>query len=246
VRDALVRIGRFPDPPLEPIVPASSEYHYRNKLEYSFTAGENGVDLGFHRAGRWDEVIGIEECLLTTDLGNAVRLAVRDWAREERLEAYDQETGSGYLRTSSCARAEHGQVLVVLVTAPGERFETGYFVDVLRASRRCARSTGRSTTRRPSRRTSRRSCSGATTRSRRRSSGSLPRAPVAFLQTNTEMAARLYELAREYAGSRVTRTSTTSTAARGRSGSRSRGARVRCGGSRSPRKPSRARSRTPS
>jgi ArsR family transcriptional regulator len=56
VRDALVRIGRFEDPPLEPIVPAASQYGYRNKLEYSFTSSEGGADLGFHRAGRWDEV----------------------------------------------------------------------------------------------------------------------------------------------------------------------------------------------
>ena len=48
VRDALVRIGRFEDPPLEPIVPAMSQYGYRNKLEYSFTSTDDGVDLGFH------------------------------------------------------------------------------------------------------------------------------------------------------------------------------------------------------
>ena len=37
VRDALVRLGGITDPPLEPIVPAASQYGYRNKLEYSFT-----------------------------------------------------------------------------------------------------------------------------------------------------------------------------------------------------------------
>jgi 23S rRNA (uracil1939-C5)-methyltransferase len=133
VRDALARIGRLAEPPVDPIVPSASLYHYRNKLEYSFTTTEDGVDLGFHRAGRWDEVIGIEECLLTTDLGNAIRLAVRDWAREERLEAYSQETGEGYLRHLVYREGRNtGQVLVVLVTAPGERFETGYLVDVLR------------------------------------------------------------------------------------------------------------------
>ena len=133
MRDALARIGRIPEPPVDPIVPSASLYHYRNKLEYSFTTTEEGVDLGFHRAGRWDEVIGIEECLLTTDVGNAIRLAVRDWAREERLEAYSQETGEGYLRHLVYREGRNtGQILVVLVTAPGERFETGYLVDVLR------------------------------------------------------------------------------------------------------------------
>ena len=116
VRDALVRIGRFVDPPLEPIVPAASQYGYRNKLEYSFTSSTEGVDLGFHRAGRWDEVVGIDVCMLTTDVGNAIREAVRDWAREERLEPYDQENGTGYLRHLVVREGRNtGQALVVPV-----------------------------------------------------------------------------------------------------------------------------------
>src|SRR6202008_4594610 len=87
----------------------------------------------FHRAGRWDEVIDIEECLLTTDVGNAIRLAVREWASEERLQPYDQETGLGSLRHLVVREGRNtGQALVVLVTAPGEQFEAGYLVDVLR------------------------------------------------------------------------------------------------------------------
>ena len=37
VEEALRRIGRVDDPPLEPIVPSEPVFHYRNKLEYSFT-----------------------------------------------------------------------------------------------------------------------------------------------------------------------------------------------------------------
>jgi 23S rRNA (uracil1939-C5)-methyltransferase len=201
VRDALVRIGRFREPPLEPIVPAASQFAYRNKLEYSFTASEDGVDLGFHRAGRWDEVLGIEECLLTTDLGNAIRLAVRAWAREERLEPYDQADGSGYLRHLVVREGRNtSQALVVLVTAPGERFETGYFVDVLRRFPE-VRSIHWAINDTPAEQTNlptrllwgedaiEEEILGLRFRVR----------PSAFLQTNTEMAARLYELAREYA-----------------------------------------------
>jgi 23S rRNA (uracil1939-C5)-methyltransferase len=202
VRDALVRIGRFEDPPLEPIVPAVSHYGYRNKLEYSFTRTSDGVDLGFHRAGRWDEVIGIDVCLLTTDVGNAIRDAVRDWAREEGLEPYDQATGTGYLRHLVVREGRHtGQALVVLVTAPGERFETGYFVDVLRRFAE-VRSIHWAINDTPAEQTNlptkllwgdeaiEEEMLGLRFRVR----------PSAFLQTNTEMAERLYELAREYAG----------------------------------------------
>jgi len=206
VRDALVRIGRIDEPPLEPIVPAASVFGYRNKLEYSFSAGEEGLELGFHRAGRWDEIVDIEECLLTTDLGNAVRLAVRGWAREERLEPYDQATGTGDLRHLVVREGRNtGQVLVLLVTAPGERFETGYFVDVLRRFPE-VRSIHWAINDTPAERTNvpakllwgdeaiEEEFLGLRFRLR----------PGAFLQTNTEMAEQLYSLARDYAGLRGT------------------------------------------
>src|SRR5438045_2906168 len=81
VREALGRIGRVADPPVEPILPAEDVVHYRNKLEYSFTSTDRGPALGFHRAGRWDEVLEIERCWLTTDLGNDLRDAAKEWAR---------------------------------------------------------------------------------------------------------------------------------------------------------------------
>jgi 23S rRNA (uracil1939-C5)-methyltransferase len=202
VRDALVRIGRIADPPVESILPAASLYHYRNKLEYSFTTGEEGVELGFHRAGRWDQVLGIDVCLLTTDVGNAIRDAVRDWAREERLEAYDQATQAGYLRHLVVREGRNtGQILVVLVTAPGERFESGYFVDVLRrfpevrSIHWAINDTVAERTSLPTRllwgeEAIEEQILGLRVRLR----------PGAFLQTNTEMAERLYELACEYAG----------------------------------------------
>src|SRR5918998_4322277 len=77
VADAFRRLGALPDAPLEPIVPAESPFHYRNKLEYSFTQLVDGPTLGFHKAGRWDEVLEVQRCWLTTDVGNAIRNAVR-------------------------------------------------------------------------------------------------------------------------------------------------------------------------
>src|SRR5919106_1006026 len=194
--------GAPPPPPLEPIVPAASAFHYRNKMEYSFTQEEDGPTLGLHRAGRWDEVLEIEQCWLTTDLGNAVRNAVRGWAREEGLEAYDQEEQSGYLRHLVVREGRNtAQVLVQLVTAPGERFETGYFVEVLRRFPE-VRSIHLSVNESPAEVTNlltallwgdeaiEEELCGLRFRVR----------PNAFLQTNTRMAERLYGVAREYAG----------------------------------------------
>jgi 23S rRNA (uracil1939-C5)-methyltransferase len=197
VRDALHRIGGLAEPPLEPIVPAEEVFHYRNKLEYSFTRTPSGPALGFHKAGRWDEVLEVEKCWLTTDLGNAIRTAVRDWARAEHLEPYDQDAQRGYLRHLVVREGRNtGQVLVVLVTAPGERFERDELVDVLRrfpevrSIHWAVNDTPAEVTNLPStllwgEEAIEEELLGLRFRIR----------PNAFLQTNTRMAERLYELA---------------------------------------------------
>ncbi|HET7567596.1 MAG TPA: 23S rRNA (uracil(1939)-C(5))-methyltransferase RlmD [Gaiellaceae bacterium] len=203
VRDSLVRLGGVAEPPLEPIVPCEPEiFHYRNKLEYSFTQTPSGAALGFHKAGRWDEVLEVERCWLADDAGNRIREAVRDWAREEGLAAYSQEDGSGYLRHLVVRQGRNtGQALVQLVTAPGEKFETGYLVDVLRrvpevrSIHWAANDTPAEVTNLPTRLLwgepwIEEELSGLRFRVR----------PNAFLQTNTAMAERLYALAREAAG----------------------------------------------
>ena len=202
IRDAFTRLGGMPEPPLEEIVPAASVFHYRNKLEYSFTQDDDGATLGFHRAGRWDEVLEIEQCWLTTDLGNAVRNAVRDWAREERLEAYDQEAQTGYLRHLVYREGRNtGQVLVQLVTAPGERFETGYFAEVLqrfpevRSVHWAINDTPAEVTNLPTK-----LLWGEDSIEELLCGLRFRVSPNAFLQTNTEMAEVLYGIAREFAG----------------------------------------------
>ena len=202
VADALQRLGGVADPPLEAIVPCEPEiFHYRNKLEYSFTSTPAGPALGFHRAGRWDEVLEVEKCWLVDDAGNRIRDAVRDWAREERLEAYSQEDGTGYLRHLVVRQARNtGQALVQLVTAKGERFETGYLVDVLRRIPE-VRSIHWSVNETPAEITNlpTRLLWGEEWIEEELCGLRFHVRPNAFLQTNTAMAERLYGLAREAA-----------------------------------------------
>jgi 23S rRNA (uracil1939-C5)-methyltransferase len=201
VRDALQRIGGIADPPLEPILPAESQFHYRNKLEYSFTDTPKGAALGFHKAGRWDEVLEVERCWLTTDLGNAIRDAVREWAQEEGLPAFDQEMQTGYLRHLVVREGRNtGQALVQLVTAPGDLQGADRFVDALRgfpevrSIRWAVNDSPAEVTNLPSNllwgeEAIEEQLLGLRFRVR----------PNAFLQTNTAMAERLYELAIDYA-----------------------------------------------
>ena len=202
VADSLQRLAGLTAPPLEPIVPAASQFGYRNKMEYSFAQHDDGPTLGLHRAGRWDEVLQIDKCWLTTDLGNAIRNRMRDWAREERLQAYDQETHEGYLRHLVVREGRNtGQALVQLVTARGERFDRERLIEVLtefpevRSIHWSVNSGVAEVTNLPTELVwgedaIEEEIGGLRFRVR----------PNAFLQTNTEMAAHLYALAREMAG----------------------------------------------
>jgi 23S rRNA (uracil1939-C5)-methyltransferase len=201
VADALRRIGGLAEPPLRPIVPAVEQFHYRNKVEYSFTTTPSGPALGFHRAGRWDEVLEIERCWISSELGNTLRDAVRDWARAEGLEAYDQAEHTGYLRHLVIREGRNtGQALVQLVTAPGERFDRDELVETLRrfpevrsihwaVNESPAEVTNLPTTLLWGEDAIEEELGGLRFRVR----------PNAFLQTNTAMAERVYELATEYA-----------------------------------------------
>lgn len=195
VRDALERIGGFEQPPVEPIIPAVHEWRYRNKLEYSFgEGGPEGVALGFHRPGRWNEIDDIEDDLLASQRINELRLQVREWCRAEGLDAYDRRSGSGFLRNLVVRESERtGQIQARLVTSPGE-FSTGTFAAAVEAeSVLWTRAAGVAETTRD----------GETTTLR--GSGSIEEeiavdgvalrfliSPDAFLQTNTQMAETLY------------------------------------------------------
>ena len=201
VADALARIGKLSSFELEPAVPAESLFHYRNKLEYSFTATTEGVGLGFHKAGRWDEVLDIERCWLTTDLGNAIREAVKAWANEQGLSAFDQETHEGYFRHLVVREGRNtGQALVVLVTAPGALPEESFVTAVrsfpeVRSVHWAVNDTPAEVTSLPTKllwgeEAIEEEILGLRFRVR----------PNAFMQTNTAMAEKLYGLAIEYAG----------------------------------------------
>ncbi len=200
VRDALVRLGGMTDPPLEPALPAAELFHYRNKFEYSFAPGADGPVLGFHRAGRWDEVLDIRECWLGTELGNGLRDAARAWAREQSLTAYDQAAHKGFLRHLVVREGRNtGQALVVIVTAPGDLPEESFVKAMTRFPE--VRSVYWGINDRPAEVTNvpSRLLWGEEAIEEELCGLRFRVRPNAFLQTNTAMAEQLYGLAVEYA-----------------------------------------------
>lgn len=117
VRAAITRIGHQSSFTLDEIVPAQRTFGYRNKLEYSWSDGPEGPSLGFHRAGRWDEVLPVEVCLLMGDAANEARRVVEAWARARSLSTYDRRAHTGFLRNLVVRGSDRtSELLLTLVT----------------------------------------------------------------------------------------------------------------------------------
>jgi 23S rRNA (uracil1939-C5)-methyltransferase len=122
VQEALTRIGHLESYALETIVPATEEWRYRNKLEYSFGTDADGrLVCGFHAPGRWEEILELDDCVLASEAANAVRERIVQWCRQQGLTAHDRRSGAGLLRNLVVREGRRtGQLQARLVTSPGE------------------------------------------------------------------------------------------------------------------------------
>ena len=122
VDESLRRLGHLDGYELEPIVPAEHQFGYRNKLEFSWLTTPDGPALGFHRLGRWDELLAIETCHIASDAANDVRRAFEQWARETDAVPFDRRSHEGYLRHLVVREGVRtSELLAMLVTSKGER-----------------------------------------------------------------------------------------------------------------------------
>jgi 23S rRNA (uracil1939-C5)-methyltransferase len=204
VSDALTRIGRLEGFELEPIVAAADPWRYRNKMEYSFGPGDDRshLRLGFHARGRWDRVNDVRDCVLASERNNAVRNHVRDWCAAQGLSAMDRRTQEGFLRNLVVREGRNtGDMQVRLVTSPGD-FDADALGEELRShfpesSFLWTRIDGVPGTT-PGGVTE--VVTGEDRFTERLGDLEFSISPEAFFQTNTQMAARLYALACDYAG----------------------------------------------
>ena len=209
---------------------------------------DEGPVLGLHKAGRWDEVIDIREVLAhdrprQRHPQRGARLGARGRARgvlaggRQRLPPPpDRARGTQHGPGARAARHRAGREVREGLLRRGAAPLPRGALDPLggqRPPRRGDEPAGRAPLGRAGDR-------GGARRP------ALPRAPERVHADEHVMAEQLYALAREAAGSPARRPSGISTAASARSACRSRRTRSPCGGSRSPRSRSRARSRTPS
>ena len=129
VKDNLTRIGKVELPVINPIIGSKEVFHYRNKLEYTFsdkrwlTKEEVESDaefqkegaLGFHIPGLFDKVLDIEECHLQPEPSNSIKNAVREYALKHGLDFFDLREQKGFLRNLVIRNSLEGKVMVIVV-----------------------------------------------------------------------------------------------------------------------------------
>ncbi len=134
VQDALQRIAKIPYPEITPIIGSDNIWEYRNKMEYTFSIKmwltydqmRSGVEFpdrraaGFHIPGAFDKVLDINKCHLQDDLGNRIRLFIKDFGKAHGYEFYDLREQHGFLRTLMIRIASTGEVMVVMVVGEND------------------------------------------------------------------------------------------------------------------------------
>ncbi|MBK5225221.1 MAG: 23S rRNA (uracil(1939)-C(5))-methyltransferase RlmD [Thermoleophilia bacterium] len=203
VTECLEHIGGIHGFEIDEPLAAEPLWRYRNKVEFSFSPGDN-LDLGFHLPGEWRRVVNIQDCLLHSETTNAIRNAVRDFARSTGLAAWEQQSETGFWRHLVLREGINtGEIMVNIVTGPGDFPDAESFAKNLMAAfpgiaslvwsvndTRASVATGFPFTVLAGRDHIFEEICGLRFKV----------SPQTFLQTNTLMAERLYRKALEYAG----------------------------------------------
>lgn len=129
VEETLKRIGKVLLPQFQPILGAGETKYYRNKIEYTFgnkrfilkeeLADENISSeqdvAGFHARGLFDKVVDIETCYLQAEPTNEIRLAIKEFAKNNNWPFYDIRNHVGFLRTMQVRLCTTGELMVNIV-----------------------------------------------------------------------------------------------------------------------------------
>lgn len=98
IREAIARIGKLSNIPIEPPVVAGETFYYRNKMEYTFGHHDDDQAVGMHVRGRFDKVFDLKECYLQSEQSVQALEVVRRAAIDLQIPFMNERTGEGELR----------------------------------------------------------------------------------------------------------------------------------------------------
>lgn len=129
-QSGLVRLlGRFGR--VERIVGMKDPLHYRNKVQAAFRSKSGKVVSGVYQSGS-HHIIEVEDCMLEDACAAPILATVRKLCASMKIRPFDLVTGDGFLRHVLIRRGfATGEIMVVLVTVPGEFRGESAFVNEL-------------------------------------------------------------------------------------------------------------------
>lgn len=132
VQESFQHAGGRPDATVHPAIGAEELFYYRNKMEFSFSAGRwltpeeisSGKDfntsfaLGLHVPGNFAKVLDLHECHLQSEWSASFVNAVRAFSLQNEWTAWHPRKHTGYLRHLVIREAANtDEVMVNLVTS---------------------------------------------------------------------------------------------------------------------------------
>jgi 23S rRNA (uracil1939-C5)-methyltransferase len=107
-------------PSIEPIIAAPSPWHYRNKMEFSFSQDKAGTRyLGLSLANTKGRIFNVERCHLAEEWIAQLLAALRIWWQESGLSAYHLHRNEGTLRTLIVREGKRTEEKLILLTVSG-------------------------------------------------------------------------------------------------------------------------------
>lgn len=127
VTDNLQRLGGLNIEKVYPISPSPEQFHYRNKLEFTYSDNRWLTDeerhaenaeprgLGFHLPGRFDKIFKVDRCYLQNDYMNTIRNTAQDVALQQNLTFCNRKEHSGFLRNLMIRNSSAGHWMVTVI-----------------------------------------------------------------------------------------------------------------------------------
>lgn len=128
VVDCINRIAKVTHTGISPIVGSEKTFHYRNKMEFTFTdqrwltleelRSDTVFDrrgVGLHVPGGFANVIDLKTCYLTEALPNAIRDEIKAYALTHDLSFFHIRNQEGLLRNLVIRNTEDGELLVMVI-----------------------------------------------------------------------------------------------------------------------------------
>ena len=112
------------------------EFHYRNKMEFSFgdEFKDGPLSLGLHKKGSTYDVLTAGDCQLVHEDMDKILLCVLNYFKERNVSYYKKMQHVGYLRHLLLRRGDTtGEILVNLVTTTQEEYDLTPLVEELLA-----------------------------------------------------------------------------------------------------------------